>query len=431
MKINFKQPKYVIPLIILPFVIFGFFLFGGKTKEDKKDTAKEKIEGFNTNMPGVDTSISKGEIKNKFQAYQQAFKNVTDQSAMSDIDNSGQEVQGSDYESSYSLADKQRIEAQQKMDSLNELLHLGQNKIQNQIAQYDRTGGFNGSKDNQIKNNIARHLPNENTESDDHLLKELLKRQQQDNRQQSSQTGSDEDPGSYDSQMRVFHDQMKYMDSLQKTKEGTEAKTKKNKIKGKAYADNFNPGADTSFKPLPVSLSLPQREHTFNTVRNFNEDGDNIVAMIDQDIKVTLGSRVRIRLLKDMYAGEHLVKRGTYIYGVVTGFQKQRVNISIAQILYNSTSLPVKIDLFDSDGYLGLYVPGSNFREFSKEIGTQATQGLSQVVTPDNSDVKMNMLSQLFNTTTTTLSSLIKKDKAFLKYNYIVYLKENKSSSND
>jgi hypothetical protein len=103
------------------------------------------------------------------------------------------------------------------------------------------------------------------------------------------------------------------------------------------------------------------------------------------------------------------------------------VNISIAQILYNNTSLPVKIDLFDSDGYLGLYVPGSNFREFSKEIGTQGTQGLSQVVTPDNSDIKMSMLSKLFNTTTTTLSNLIKNDKAFLKYNYIVFLKDNKT----
>ncbi len=153
--------------------------------------------------------------------------------------------------------------------------------------------------------------------------------------------------------------------------------------------------------------------------------------MIDQDVKATLGSRVRIRLLKDMYVGDYLIKRGSYIYGVVTGFQKQRVNISISQVLYNNTCLPVKIDLFDNDGYLGLYVPGSNFREFSKEIGTQATQGLSQVSATDNSDVKMNMLSQLFNTTTTTLSSLIRKDKAFLKYNYIVYLKNNKTSSNN
>ncbi|MDQ2719378.1 MAG: conjugative transposon protein TraM [Bacteroidota bacterium] len=426
MKINFKQPKYVLPLIILPFLIFGFFLFGGKMKAYKKDTANEKVEGFNTNMPGVDTNITKGEIKDKFSAYQEAFKNVTDQSAMGDIDQKNTGVQGLNYESSYSSADKQRLEAQRKMDSLNKVLHIGQSKIQNQIAQYDRGGGIGGT----MKKNPGRYLSNDNSETGDPLLNKLLKIQQQDSRQQQEKSGSDVDPGSYDSQMHVFREQMKYMDSVQQTNGGSGV-IAKNAGKNKSYTKNFNPNADTSFKPLHITATSLRKQNVFNTVQNFNDDDDNIAAMIDQDVKATLGSRVRIRLLKDMYVGDYLIKRGTYIYGVATGFQKQRVNISIAQVLYNNTSLPVKIDLFDNDGYLGLYVPGSNFREFSKEIGTQATQGLSQVATPDNSNVKTNLLSQVFNTTTTTLSNLIRKDKAFLKYNYIVYLKENKTSSND
>ncbi len=428
MKINFKQPKYVIPLIILPFLIFGFFIFGGKTKVDTKDVDHEKLEGLNTNMPGVDTSISKGEIKDKFSAYQQAFKNVTDQSAMGDIDKPGTGVQGIDYESSYSLADKERLNAQRKMDSLNEVLLLGQSRIQSKIAQYDRGGGFS-SVEGSIKKNSGRYLSNDNNESGDAVLNKLLKMQQQGSRQPETRAGSDEDPGSYDSQMRVFHEQMKYMDSLQQAS-GSSGEAAKNGTKTKSYTKKFNPAADTSFKPLPITSASLITKNDFNTVRNFNEDNDNIVAMIDQDVKATLGSRVKIRLLKDMYVGDYLIKRGTYIYGVVTGFQKQRINISISQVLYNNSSLPVKIDLFDNDGYLGLYVPGSNFREFSKEIGTQGTQGLSQVVTPDNSDVKTNLLSQVFNTTTTTLSNLIKKDKAFLKYNYIVFLKENKTTQN-
>jgi len=428
MKIDFKQPKYVIPLIILPFLIFGFFVLGGKMNPDQKEIPEEKVEGFNTNMPGVDTSISKGEIKDKFQAYQQAFKNATDQSAMGDIDPKNTGVQGLNYESSYSSADKQRLEAQGKMDSLNEVLHLGQSKIQSKIAQYDRGGGFGGGVSS-TKRNSGGYLSNDNSGSADPVLNRLLKMQQTDSRQQQPPSGGDEDPGSYDSQMRVFREEMKYMDSLQQTN-GSSGATAKNGMKSKPYTKNFNPGADTSFKPLPITSASLKTKSNFNTVRNFNDDDDNITAMIDQDVKATLGSRVRIRLLKDMYVGDYLIKRGTYIYGVVTGFQKQRVNISIAQILYNNTSLPVKIDVFDNDGYLGLYVPGSNFREFSKEIGTQGTQGLSQVVTPDNSDVKMNLLSQVFNTTTTTLSNLIKKDKAFLKYNYIVYLKDDKTSNN-
>ena len=34
--------------------------------------------------------------------------------------------------------------------------------------------------------------------------------------------------------------------------------------------------------------------------------------------------------------------------------------------------------------------------------------------------------TQLFQKTTTSVASMIKKEKAFLKYNYIIYLKEKK-----
>lgn len=429
MKINFKQPKYVIPLIILPFVTLGFFIFGGKLNPDQKVITTGKTEGFNTNMPGVDSSISKGEIKDKFSAYQQAFKNVTDQSAMSNMEKMNAGGQGLDYESSYSSADMQRLGAQRKMDSLNQVLKFGQSKIQGKIAEYNRSGGFGEPGPTTKRNSGDGYLSYDN-ESGKILLNKLLQ-QQQGGKQQDSKPSfntNNESPDSYDSQMRIFHEQMKYVDSMQRANEGT-GNENKSEIKRKFYAKEFNPKKDTSFKPLPISSASLGRQSIFNTIRNFDDEEDNITAMIDQDVKAVLGSRVRIRLLKDIYVGDYLIKKGSYIYGVVTGFQKQRVNISIAQVLYNNTSLPVKIDLFDNDGYLGLYVPGSNFREFSKEIGTQATQGLSQVATPDNSDVRMNLLSQVFNTTTTTLSSLIRKNKAFLKYNYIVYLKENKFSN--
>ncbi len=42
MKINFRHPKYVIPLITVPFLAFVFFIFGGKLTEDKKGTPNEK-----------------------------------------------------------------------------------------------------------------------------------------------------------------------------------------------------------------------------------------------------------------------------------------------------------------------------------------------------------------------------------------------------
>lgn len=431
MKINFKQPKYVIPLIMLPFVIFGFFALGGSMKAKDKPVTAEKFDGMNPNLPSVDTAISKGQIADKFTAYQEAFKNAKDESAMGNIAPEAGGTQGLNYSSAYSPEDVQRIAAQKKMDSLTSAMQLGQQNIQAKLAQY------NSGETNQIHTQSTR-IRNSGASAagrpeEDPLLNKLMKIQQQNGRGEVYQETENGDSHSYENQMKLFHEQMQYMDSMQKANEvspnGEEAGGSKKINKNKLGTKPFYPGKDTT-KVLPIAASLRQQS-SFNTVRNFNSDENNIAAMIDQNVKVTLGSRVRIRLLKDMFVGEQLVKKGTYIYGVVTGFQTQRINISIAQILYHGTSLPVNIDLFDNDGYLGLYVPGSDFREFSKAIGTQASQGMSQAVTPDGSDVKMNMLSQLFNTTTTTLSALMKKNNAYLKYNYIVYLKENKTASND
>src|SRR5665213_3624649 len=171
MKINFGQPKYIIPLISLPFLALGFFIFGGKISPDKKVNAAGKVEGLNTNMPGVDTSISKGEIKDKFSAYQQAFKNVTDESAIAGIDKPGAGQQIAGYESSYSEADKERLMALAKMDSINQVLETGQKNMQSKMAQYNRSGGFGGSG---TRKNINAS-PGEDNPSGDVLLNKLLK----------------------------------------------------------------------------------------------------------------------------------------------------------------------------------------------------------------------------------------------------------------
>src|ERR1017187_2548466 len=173
MKINFRQPKYIIPLITLPFLALGFFIFGGKISPDKKENVGQKTGGLNTNMPGVDTAISKGEIKDKFSAYQQAFKNVTDESAIAGIDKPGTGQQVAGYESSYSEANKERLVALAKMDSINQVLETGQKNMQSKMAQYNRSGGFSGPG---TRRNINAS-PGDDNPSGDALLNKLLKTQ--------------------------------------------------------------------------------------------------------------------------------------------------------------------------------------------------------------------------------------------------------------
>lgn len=429
MKIDFKKPKYVIPLIALPFVIFGYFVFGGTLKEKPKQIEQVQADGINPEMPGVDSIIVKREIESKFTAYQEAFKNAKDESAIAIIDPDRGESNDLNYASVYTAEDLESMKARRKMDSLNNSLKTSQKNIQAKIAEFNRTqNSYSQSGSSRSARDFSR---SEDMAAGDPVLQKLLKMQQEKNRASNapsySSSGSNS-LGSYETQMKLFKEQMRMVDSMQNEREGlnksTSDKSTKNALNTKPFIE-----PDDQPAPLPISAADNKKASQFNTVSTFSNDEGYIAAMIDQNIKVTLGSRVRIRLLKDMYVGENLINKGTYVYGVVTGFQTQRINISVANIVYENTSLPVKIDLFDNDGYLGLYVPGSNFREFTKEIGSQSTQGLSQAVTPDNSDIQMSLLSKAFNTTTTTLASLMKKNKAYLKYNYIVYLKENKTST--
>lgn len=425
-RINLKQPKYIIPLILLPFFFLFFFIFQnwtGGTKTAKTDNDSIPANQLNPNMPGVSTEVSDAALKDKFGAYLDMYKHNTDASALDNIENNGA-LQSNDFTSAYSPEELQKLRAQQKLDSLQNAMKSGQAEIDKKMSQIYSNVNRTRSRSNN------RSLPDKEI-TEDQLVKGFTF-----NADEATGHKPEIKDNTYNEQMKLFRDQMSVMDSIQQTyvqkstphesASGSEAASGRMRktLTNNFDPNRFDPSKDSSFKPLPVSRDRGTKT-SFNTISQSKPE-QQISAIIDQDIKATAGSRVRIRLLNDIFVGNYLIPRGTYIYGVVTGFQTQRVNISINQILYENQPLPVELEVFDNDGYLGLYVPGSTFREFTKEIGTQGTQGLSQVRTSDNSNVTTGLVNQIFQTTSTTASKLIQKEKAFLKYNYIVFLKERK-----
>jgi len=425
MKINFKKPKYFIPLILLPFIVLFYMIFynwsgnNGEASVAAKDTIL--TDQINPNMPGVSAEVTDAELKDKFGAYMDVYKYNKDASALDNINNT-EILPGNDFSSAYSADDLQKLRSQQKLDSLQRMLSSSQRDIDRQMQQiYTNTRRTPSSAGRAAGANVSQE--------------ELLRGFTFDADEPSGKRSNQSD--AYADQMKLFRDQVAVMDSMQQSytaKATGAANTGSNDDGGSGAGKNrktltnnfdrnsFDPSKDSSFTPLPVKRNRGTKTG-FNTLQ-VSRPEQHITAIIDQDIKATAGSRVRIRLLNDIFVGDYLITKGTYIYGVVTGFQTQRVNLSINQIFYENTPLPVQLDVFDNDGYLGLYVPGSTFREFTKEIGTQGTQGLSQVRTSDNSNVTTGLINQVFQSTSTSVSKLIQKEKAFLKYNYIVYLKE-------
>ena len=410
---RFKQPRYIIPVILLPFIFLFYFIFNNWV--GRKQTAEVKTDSIpadqiNPNMPGVSSEVNEAIIKNKFGAYLEAYQHDKDASALDNIDNNPG-ARGDDLASAYTPEDLKRLQVNSVRSSS---IESSQRNIDRQIAEIYAHANKQAAKS--TANSSYEEMVKRFTDNTDNA-----------DRERSGKTGT------HDEQMKLFRDQMVLVDSMQQAYTGRakttddEYSAAESQSKGRKTLTNnfdktkFDPDEDSSFQPLKVSRVHP-KESSFNTVTGSQPDKE-IKAILDQDVKAIAGSRVRIRLLSDIFVGGQLVPKGTILYGIVSGFQTQRINISINQIINENTMLPVKLDVFDTDGYIGLYVPGSTFREFTKEIGTQGTQGLSQVRTSDNSNATTGLISQVFQSASTSVSKLIQKEKAVLKYNYIISLR--------
>ncbi|MDX5418212.1 MAG: conjugative transposon protein TraM, partial [Hymenobacteraceae bacterium] len=132
----------------------------------------------------------------------------------------------------------------------------------------------------------------------------------------------------------------------------------------------------------------------------------------------------------DIYVRDYEIKKGSYLYGTVSGFSAQRIEIAIRSILYGNQIIPVDLSIYDNDGLAGLYVPDSQFRDFTKELAGNMSSGQSFTFedSPDNaSQMLYSMLERVSQTTTRAAGKAIRKNKAKLKYNTIVYLIDNKA----
>lgn len=125
MKINFKQPKFILPLIFFPFIFLFFWIFStwGSKKKDieiaKADSlSKIKQDEINPVLPGASSEINNQQIEGKFESYQEAYKHTRDASAMKAIDIPVDSSAKNGYASSYSKQDIDRIEAEQNLRKL-------------------------------------------------------------------------------------------------------------------------------------------------------------------------------------------------------------------------------------------------------------------------------------------------------------------------
>lgn len=388
MKIDFRKPRYVIPLILLPFLCIFFYVY--KSSFGKETAPQAGEDSLQTDLAGVSDQVRDRALADKLDAYRNQYRQADGYTAVGTI----QEEQ-TRTEAPVTLYNERE---RQMLDSIDRAMK----------NRYGSSGSGAGFPDavSQVRASSAE-------DPHDRALAEALAKMNQHPQVAASPAASLEpqpDP------MELFRRQMELVDSLGKAND-PEYRAEQERLKQAELAQKES--------QEQTKLSVTKTTSTaavFNTVTPQHEE-TFITAIVDQDIKGYAGSRLRIRLLEDMMAGRFLIKKGTYIYAEISGFSGQRVNLTVTSIMNGQHILPIRLSIYDHDGLPGLYVPASAFREFTRDLGGNASQGVTlQQAAENNSQLVMSMVQKMFQSTSTAVSKMIRQNKAKIKYNTLVYL---------
>lgn len=387
MKIDFKKPRYIIPLIAIPFLCLFFFVFRDSTAKKGQVELKKEVNG---NLAEISDQARDRGLSDKLEAYKESFKAADGYSAINTVNT--QELPQATIASAYTEKEKMRLDSIEAAIKSKAYLALpGRTKFTSKIP----APGTGVHGQNPEDRAVARALAS---------LAEANNRQNQSMLQIPKDKESDP--------MDLFKKQMAYMDSMGKANDPAfiaEQKAKKEKP------------PQPEMKALPVSRSTADNQ-TFNTLRA-NETPQMITAIIDEDITGYAGSRIRLRLLEDIYAGKVRLPAGCYLYARISGFSEQRIQLEVNSVLSSGKILPVSLLVYDMDGLSGLYVPASAFREFSKSLGSSPVQGFNTMGSSQSqSEFLMSTADRLFQSTSSAIAGMIRKNRARLKYNNQVYL---------
>ena len=403
-QINWKQPKYMLPAIIyIPLLATGYFvidIFHTETAEVPSEL--ETTEYLNAELPKA--QLKGDAIVSKRDAMERSFGQISDFSAVEGIEQDDDKPQTEDYDSKYSDEDLAFLEADAAQRTA-ELEASLQERLR-QSAEKGKAIGDGEPPSYSEDDRLARHEASQAqalAELEEALAKARLAGTQKAGGAVNDITRDEENLANRD----TMH--------TGKVVSGTI------EVNGKAVtAPSENEEAGQMVKKVRTSSSY------FNTIADVDAEPNLIKAIIDEDIKAVDGSRVRLRLLDDVEINETVVKKGTYIYAIMSGFGGQRVKGTIKSLLVDDRIVKVNLSLYDTDGLEGLYVPQSSFRETTKDVASSSMGGSMSINDGGTgnsfSQWGMQAVQQAYSKTSNAISKAIRKNKAKLKYGTFVYL---------
>lgn len=396
-KINFKQPKYMLPAILyFPILFTGYFVIDMfyTEKAEIEDPTMQSTEYLNPNLPQAKV---KDELDGKYESMLKSYGKIDDFSAIENID-SEEEEQLEEYESQYTETDLESL------DSTALAAQLRAEEMQRQLQ-------LSAERGNSMQ---YGEMPLALSETE-RLIQELQ-------REKKMREGLE----------RALAQAREAGQNATETASQAGEMTVNGTI---TYNENAINTPSDNDETQEVVKRTRQTSDFFNTLSENEPQSNLIKAIIDEDIKAVDGSRVRLRLLDDIEIGSVVMPKGSYIYAIMSGFGSQRVKGSVKSLLYKDELIKVSLSIYDTDGLEGLYVPSSSFRETSKEVASSAMSGNISMNqgSYDNSLAQWGMqaIQNAYQRTTNAISKSIKKNSAKLKYGTFVYLVNGKEKNNE
>ena len=401
-KINFKQPKYIIPTIAYFGLLLLGYLFMDLFSTDvsaEEQSNLQTTEYLNSDLPTA--NVSK-DIGNKRQNVRDVFGDISDHSAVADIaENLDSVNKKEDFESKYSDEELSLLDHQAKQQEDMKRLQ----ELSDKLKKSSDNGNKMGSDDFTVPmSDEERSVALENRRRG--MMAEL---ERDLNNVRSSGASA-------------INAVAVAQDSLSRSKV---------EVSDVVSAENAVRALDEDTESNIVVKKAVETSRYFNTLSE-NENVSNLIkAIIDEEIKAVDGSRVRLRLLDDIDINGTVLSKGSYLFATMSGFGQQRVKGEVQSVLVGDKILKINLSLYDTtDGMEGLYVPSSDFRETAKDIGSSAFQSNMNMGLENGGNSVAQWAGQAiqnaYQKTSNAISQAIKKNKVRIKYGTQVFLVNSK-----
>ncbi len=208
----------------------------------------------------------------------------------------------------------------------------------------------------------------------------------------------------------------------------------------KTYTKNYvyqPPHAMTEIKPShtiysandqyqEVSAPIKKRSEFLdnsNTLSNesnvtTNERTTIIEAVVHGEQKIeTANTIVKFRIIKDGYLNGYLIPKNTYIYGVVSGSNANRINISISTIQVGGVILQKNLSVYNyGDDIMGIPTSGGDIKDGANQVADESVDQSTNQVGSGLTSMAISATKSIFRKRRDKISAtLYNAHKVFIK----------------